>query len=167
MSVETLCRIHVRFGGNEIEVEGDREFVQEAFEDFKASIFSMPVTQPAQAENILSLEGEVKLASNLAPSSIPSLAGFLRELKVASHTDISIAIAVYLYQYRGAKTFTKADIESGYHEALCPKSKNFSQDINRNRKKGYIDIANEKRDGLITFQVTQQGLDYVSVFKDA
>jgi hypothetical protein len=167
MNTETLCRIHVRFGDNEIELEGDREFVQETLKDFKGGIFSMPVVSEIQAENALNLEDEVMLDRNSSiSSSAPSLAGFLREMQMESHPDISIAIAVYLYQYRSIKTFTKADIENSYREALLSKSKNFSQDINRNRKKGYVDITNEKRDGLVTFHVTQQGIDYVGSFKN-
>lgn len=163
MTTTNLCRIHVRFGENEIELEGDRDFVQEAFRDFKDGFFTVPVTQQVQVDKILSLEGEVKPASDLAA---PSLAGFLRELGVKSHPDISIAMAVYFYQYRHVETFTKADIENGYREALLSKSRNFSQDINRNRKKGYMDITGEKRDGLATFHVTQQGIDYVNSFND-
>ena len=163
MTTTALCRVHVRFGENEIELEGDRDFVREAFKDFKDGWFSMPATQQIQVDKILSLEGEIKPATD---SATPSLAGFLRDLGVKSHPDISIAMAVYFYQCRHTETFTKADIETGYREALLSKSKNFNQDINRNRKKGYIDITREKQDGLATFHVTQQGIDYVNSFKN-
>lgn len=163
MENQALCRVHVRFGENEIKLEGDREFVQEAFREFRSDYFAFPVVQQPQAGKLLSINGEANLISDLAT---PSLAGFLRELKVKSDTDNCIAIAVYLYQYDGVETFTKADIESGYRKALLSKSSNFSRDINGNRSKGYVDITKEKKDGLATFHVTQQGIDYVNSLRN-
>jgi hypothetical protein len=140
-------------------LEGDREFVQEAFRDFRSDYFALPIVQQPRSENTLSIDGETEIVSNL---TAPPLAGFLRELKIKSDTDNCIAIAVYLYKYDGSETFTKADIENSYRKALLSKSTNFSRDINANRTKGFVDITGEKKDGLATFHVTQQGIEYVN-----
>lgn len=157
----TLCKVHVRFGENELDLEGDKEFVLEAFRDFKNGFFSVPVMQQIRADqDIFNLESEIKSLPNPALS----LAGFLREKGIKAYSDRALAIAAYLHQYKEYETFTKADIENCYREALLPKSTNVSRDINSNRQKGFIEITKEKRDDMATFYITQQGIEYVNSF---
>jgi hypothetical protein len=182
MNVPTY-RIRVRVGENELEVEGDKEFVTETCLNFRNGFLNLPLQAEYQTnETVIAGNAEsgsdtkvpLKTAdTTFAPfttndkpdkdfRSIPSLTSFIKKRQPKSHPDIVLVIATYLYQYKGILSFTKAEIEQCYREALLSKSANISQDINRNRKKGYIDLTGEERDSLKTFYVTQDGIDYVA-----
>jgi hypothetical protein len=152
----TTYRIRIRLGEHEIEIEGDKDFVTQTYPELKGEMLDV-----ALAQQVPKGDTDEITPSELATEPSPSLANFLKQKGAKSHADIVITVAVYLYKYRGAKEFTTADIEMGYKETLLKKPKNINDRINANRKKGYIDVTGEEREGLKTFHITREGLDYV------
>jgi hypothetical protein len=152
----TTYRIRIRLGENEIEIEGDKDFVTQTYPELKGEMLDV-----ALAHRVPKGDADEITPPELATEPGPPLASFLKQKGARSHADKIITIAVYLYKHRDVKEFTTADIEVCYKEALLKKPKNINDRINANRKKGYIDVTGEEREGLKTFCITSEGLDYV------
>jgi DNA-binding PadR family transcriptional regulator len=59
-------------------------------------------------------------------------------------------------------TFTVKDIEKIYDEARLVPPKNFSDLINKARKKGYLIETKEKTDdGLKVWKISAEGIEYI------
>jgi len=149
-------RIRIRHGEHELEIEGDRDFVTQTYSDLKVEVLDV-----ALAQRVPKADTDKVTSPELISEPGPSLANFLKQKEAKSHADKVITIAVYLYRYRNIKEFTATDIETCYQEALLKMPKNINDRINANRKKGYIDLTGNEREGLKTFRITREGLDYV------
>lgn len=152
----TTYRIRIRHGEHELEIEGDKEFVTQTYSDLKGEVLGV-----APAQRVPKTDTDEITPPEPTDEPGPSLANFLKQKKAKSHADKVITIAVYLYRYRKHEEFTATDIERCYQEALLKMPKNINDRINANRRKGYIDITGSEREGLKTFRITREGLDYV------
>jgi hypothetical protein len=82
------------------------------------------------------------------------------ERKPKGHPNLVLLIA-YHFNSIGESVFNVKDVEESYSKLLIRKPKNLSDMINVNRKKGYIMVSDEKKDGLTGFTITHQGIEFV------
>lgn len=150
--LEANYSIKYRKGDLEIEVQGDKVFVEEKFKEL---LTLKPV--------------ETQKQSTSPPSSQPldevgkkiSLAEFLKTKNPKSHGDKILAFGYFLEKAKGFSSFNLDEIESCYMEARLPKTKNFSPYITQLVRDGVLMDAAEKKDNKKAWTLTESGLKYV------
>jgi len=148
---ETFYRIRYRKGDFELEVQGDREFVEKKFQELtEKEIIPLKMRQTEKG-----LERGIV--------ALPESAVELLRLKgnPKSHVDISIVFSYWLFKKRGMDSFNVVDIEECYNEARLKKPANTADVMNRNQRKGYLVPAKEKKDNLKAWKITPSGEEYV------
>jgi hypothetical protein len=146
-------RLHIKRGDQEIDVQGDKDFVQTRFDALAGQVLR---GSPTTSERTLNSQSRLTEASKL-PTAISE---FLRRLKVDAHTDIVLGMGYYLLKVRNQALFTAAEISRLYDESRWPKT-NINLAIIGNIRKGLMREGAEKRDGNKTFAVTPLGEEYI------
>ena len=152
--VKQPYRIRVRHGEVEIEVEGDKAYVNKIFADLKRLLaVEFPVT-PSQRK-------PGKRGEALAPGSKPlSAREFLDRYDIKRHTDIVLAFGYYLEKIQRLSAFTPVDVNRCYYEAKIEPS-NTSQMIIQNIKKGFMMEPRGSKEGKRRYVLTQKGEKFV------
>ncbi len=119
----TGCRIRMRFGDHELEVEGDEDFVTQTYAKLKDELLNA-VSARSFAEAAYQRSPNEASTTNTHARPQLSLIEYLDEKQPKTHPDRVVTIAVYLLKYRGVQLFTSADIEDCYGEAFLDKSTN-------------------------------------------
>lgn len=164
-------RIRIKLGPIEFEAEGDAELIQREREQFFSLLpqaitaVSPVVGERAQFTEIdtYSLESDDNRKMSALPSSIASYestASFLKEKSFANDVELVMGVAYYLYYLDNQNEFTSKEIESKLSEARHSKPSNISHCINQNIKKGYIEEADGKKDGMKVFRVLSEGIKW-------
>ena len=148
---EPFYRIRYRKGDFELEVQGDKEFVEQKFQELTEEEV-IPQKMRKTEERI---EG--------GTVALPESAAELLRLKGSPkrHVDISIAFSYWLFKKRGTDIFNINDIGECYNEARLKKPANTTDVMNRNQQKGYLVPAEEKKDNLKAWKITPSGEQYV------
>lgn len=142
-------RVRILRDGQELEVEGDREFVREILDRFE---------QPA-APNQLVPPGDPPIDQEV--SKTLSVREFVQRLGVKRHIDKVAAFGYYLEHHSGQTEFTSSDINNCYYEAKMDSS-NTSQAIIQNIKRGYVMETKGGSKGKKKYMLTQSGEAFVS-----
>lgn len=150
--LETTYSIKYRKGDLEIEVQGDKTFVEGKFNELLALKPILPskesaVSSPIQVTN--------------ESSKKTSLAEFLKTKNPKSHGDKILAFGYFLEKFRDYSSFNLNDIDTCYKEARIPKTKNFPHYIAQLIRDGYLMDAEEKKDNKKAWILTDSGLKYV------
>jgi hypothetical protein len=152
-----VYRIRFRQGDTEFEIEGDRAYVTQTYEDLKQIIGVSERSKPV-------LAGEQKIAKSSTGKSTGGKASspreFIDRFGVKRHVDIVLAFGYFLEKTRGLKSFTGADINTCYYEAKVEPS-NTSQMIINNIKKGFIMPQSKKTGARASYTVTRTGEEFV------
>lgn len=115
---------------------------------------------------------ETEFISTSTSVNTPSQAGvisktfaeMLREAGMRQHPDIVLLAIYFLNMKKNLTSVTVADIEGQYAQAMLKLSSNTNAMINLNRKKGFIQEAEEKKDSKKAFKMTLSGVSYIENF---
>jgi len=141
---ETSYKIRYRKGDFEIELQGDKDWVEEKFKEF--------------------IEGKiVELAAlTTKAKTLPdSLVEFLKSKgDPKEHTDRITIFSYWLFHKENLKSYNVDDIERCYDETRIAKPTNINAFMNDLQAKGYLKLAGEK-DGKKAWVITRTGEEYV------
>ena len=146
-------RIKIKKGNLEIEVEGDKEFVEKHIEEFKEELPKITEEKPSEEVSVSSTwEGETEL-KNL------SLAEFYKMKQPRDHNETVAVFAYWLTKKENKEEFKPRDISKCYDVARITKPKNIAQHIQAaaSGKKAWL-TAGSKR-GF--YKLTLTGEDFV------
>ncbi len=150
--LESHYAMRYKKGDLEIEVQGDKAFVEEKFKEL---LEMKPKVVQKETHGLLSeqpmSEGGKKI----------SLAEFMKTKNPKSHGDKILTFGYFLEKNRGYSAFNLNDIEACYKDARIPKTKNFPQYIAQLIRDGYLVDAEEKKDNKKAWELTSGGLKYV------
>jgi len=98
-----VYRIRIKKGDIEVEVEGDKEFVEKHLENLKKELQKFPLIEHSHEESKI-IESQKK----------PYIKEFIKEKKPSGALKIAVTLAYYLTKYEGKKTFTQEDIKKAW-----------------------------------------------------
>lgn len=141
---EAVYKIRYRKGDFEIEIQGDKEWVEAKFKE----IIREKITAP------MAITAETRVLPD-------SLVEFLRgKGNPKEHTDIAIVFSYWLFHKENMSAYNIDDIAKCYDEARISKPKNITDTMNKLQAKGYLKPVGEK-DGKKAWVITQTGKEYV------
>jgi hypothetical protein len=146
---ETTYRIKYRNGDFEVEVQGDKTWVEAKFKEL-----TTPETSP-KVETIVKRTAETE--------ELPeSLAEFLNQLGNPSlHTTLVVVFGYWLIHKEKYQSFNVKDVEKCYSETRIATSANTSQYLNEAQGDGYFKRLDEKKDNLVAWTITPTGDKFV------
>lgn len=142
-------RIRVRKGDFEVEVQGDKNWVEEKFKD------------------LTSQEVAVSMAEEAAAKGIPGTLGEFLDQKgnPSKHTDSIAVFAYWLFKVVKIGSFNVRDVIDCYDRTRKAKPSNPNQIINQDVATHIFAEAPEKKDGLKAWVITRTGEEYVEQMK--
>lgn len=159
MCAQTIYRIRLNLNGLEIEVEGDKEFVEARLSDLS---WIDTLSQKLQARVTKQTPPDPKIIST---EGKPSFTEFSTEFNPQNHLQRIITIAYYLCRFEN-RDFTYDDVESFYEQRRWPRPANPRQAVSDLIEEGYIEEAG-KANGKKSFRILEKGIRYVeSRFKE-
>ena len=151
--MEKTCRIKLDLNGILIEMEGDKEFI----ENNLLTITKLLKEDLLQTKNQLGLINN-KLEDNQeeqqATTKKITLTEFCQQKKPKSAQDAALLIAYYLYKYEGQEEFTAEDLRNRWNETKVKPPKNISQTvIDCARKKRWFERTSARK-----YKITEHGI---------
>ncbi len=113
-------KLRLKMGENELELEGDENFIKSHLKDFLEKVLSTKSVQSSKQET--DLPGKIIQSATMKGKKL-SPAELMREKKPNGGTETLIVLAKYLEEHRGLSEFTQMDINKVAGEA---KSKNIA-----------------------------------------
>ena len=148
---ESHYRIRYRKGDLEVEVQGDKAWVEKKFKELTEGKLAPP-EPPAPPT-------EIDLASI-------SLVEFVKAKgNPSGHIDLTMIFAYWLHKKEKMTSYNRSNIANCYSEARIPKTTNIGAIMNANQSKGYLMPASEKKDRLKAWVITRTGEEYVEQMK--
>lgn len=149
---DIIYRIKYKRGEFEVEVQGDKDWVEKKFKELaqQAGIEKAP-SVAAMGERAQEGEG--------LPDSLVDL--LLAKGNPSTHTDITMVWSYWLSKKKGLPCYNVNDIEDCYFEARIPRPSNTHQFMNENQGKGLLMPTPEKKDGKKAWIITRTGEEYV------
>lgn len=139
----------------EIEVQGDKEFVIEKFNELKNGVKSAPTSKIKTEKQDI---GEKQL-----PDTLPS---FLKKINIPDKDpDLMAVFAYWLYHKDGLDPINSTDIGDCYNLTRIKKSKNIGQALNRCAGKGYLIKLKEKKNNKVAYRISVDGENFVDELK--
>jgi len=152
---EGSYRLKYKKGDFEVDVQGDKDWVEEKFEELTKNGISAPIT----TTNASSQTTDPK-------SNLISVVEFLKSKgSIKSHADRTIIFSYWLHHTENTTSYNAKDIERCYSDARITPPKNINDIMNKNQKKGYLMPASAIKDSAKTWVITQSGEDYVNQLK--
>jgi len=153
---ESNYRIKYRKGDFEVDVQGDKEWVEKKFEELTTKEITIVGAKAPKIEG-------VKIGKVALPSS---LSEFVKQKGSPSkHIDLVSIFGYWLFHKKNVKMFSTKDIASCYADARIPESANISQEMNNAQGMGYFRREEEKKDNRIAWTITPTGEEYVEQMK--
>lgn len=149
-------KVKLKNGDKEIEVEGDRKYIDQMLG--KYPIFASMSEVPA-----IAIKKDKKGEQTQSQSTVKQLspAEFLFQIGLKRHADIVLSFVYYLEQFREKAAASPADINNCYYEAKIEPS-NTSQMISRNIRLGkMMEDKINKGKGKKLYTITQVGIKYL------
>lgn len=142
-------KIRVRRGDFEVEIEGDKEWVESKYKELTTVKIAIP---PPEATKT---------------GSLPETLGEFLDLKgnPSKHTDSVAVFAYWLFRGDNMATFNVQDILGCYDKTRKVKPSNVNQIINQNVATHLFADAPEKKDGFKAWVITRKGEEYVEQMK--
>jgi len=129
---EQHYRIRIKQGEVEIEVEGDKEFVEKHIRELRGEV-SKTVKESPLKEEVSTLE----TLKDVAQLEKLSLTEFYKQKRPSGHNETVLVFAYWLTKKESKEEFKPKDILSCYDEVRVPKPKNIHQHM--------IELASGKR----------------------
>ena len=126
-------RLRYRRGDRELELEGDKEWIEKIFKEFMKG--EIKKTFP---ENMITEKGKIK--------GLPmSVVEFLKSKgDPKEHTDLIIAFSYWLFHMENMESYNVDDIRRCYDEARITPPKNPTDIMNKMQGKGWLKFVGEK-----------------------
>ena len=90
-----------------------------------------------------------------------SVVEFILSKKPKDDVKKTLAIGYYLERHEALPSFNKKDLKNGFRMAKEPAPKNINYKVTRNVVQGYMMEAEEKKDNLKGWVLTNSGAKYV------
>lgn len=150
MSSETTYKIKIRKGDLEIEVQGDKEWVEIKYNELKNEL-DFEALVPSQ--DVPSMEDK----------DLPmTLSEFIRSKpNVSSNADEMAVYAYWLYHKKEMSSFNLKDIRACYNETRITVPTNPGQYLGDLQRKGFIKKLDEKKEGMNAYIITPTGENFV------
>lgn len=142
-------RIRVKKGDLEVEVEGDKQWVEDKFKELTTKESYAPFPEKVEAEGM-----PKTLVELLEAKGNPQ-----------KHTELVTLYAYWLLKVEKVGTFNIKDIISCYDNTRRKKPKNVNQIINTNVRYNIFAQASEKKEGLKAWFLTDTGEKTVESMK--
>jgi hypothetical protein len=144
----------------EIEVQGDKAWVEKKFKELTERKMAIP-------EAITPEESSTHSTKALAEELPASLVELIKSKgNPSGHTDLALIFSYWLHHKEKMNSYNKIDIENCYSEARITKPTNATDIMNKNQKKGYLMLPTEKlKDGKKAWVITQTGEEYIEQMK--
>lgn len=153
MADEHSYRVKIKKGDSEVEIQGDKEWVEEKYKELSEFLIT------SQPEPLADLTKPPHISQPLSfPDSIMEFYNMKGSPK--THTDKAIIFAYWLSKKEGFVNYNYVDIETCYEKALIAKPGNTTDVMNRNQKKGFLLVTTEK-DNMKAWRITSSGEEYV------
>jgi hypothetical protein len=145
----TSYRIRIKKGDSEIEAEGDKGWVDEKIKELTSEKLFAPIAKEPSVQ------------------AMPQSLGEFLELKgnPQKHTELIAVFAYWLLKAEKTATFDVKDIISCYDKTRRVKPSNPNQIINTNVRYNLFSQAGEKKDGFISWFLTDKGEKLVESLK--
>lgn len=151
-------RIRYKKGDFEVEVQGDKAWVEEKFEQLKKDLPSKMVTSGSSTSQTATPIAETTALTD-------SLVEFLKSKgSPSSHIDVELLFAYWLLKKRNMESYNIVDIQNCYAEARITKPANITDVMNGLQEKGYA-MPKDKKDGKKAWVITGTGEEYVEQMK--
>ena len=147
--IEVSYRIKVRKGDFEVEVQGDKRWVEGKFKELTSQEVAIPITKEVEAKGMPATLGEF-----LDQKGNPS-----------KHTDAMTVFAYWLFKVEKMESFNVKDIISCYDKTRKAKPSNPNQIINQNVARHVFAEAPSEKDSLKAWVITRTGEEYVEQMK--
>jgi len=143
-------RIKVKRGDFEVEVQGDKDWVETKYKE---------LTSPQK--------GIVTVSNATETGTMPGTLGEFLDLKgdPSRHTDSIAVFAYWLFKVEKMTSFNVQDILGCYDRTRKAKPSNVNQIINQNVTSHLFADAPEKKDNLKAWVITRKGEEYVEQMK--
>lgn len=142
-------RIKVRKGDFEVEVQGDKVWVESKFKELTTQEVAVSITRGVEAKGMPATLGEF-----LDQKGNPS-----------KHTDSIAVFAYWLFKVEKMESFNVKDIIDCYDKTRKAKPSNPNQMINQNVERHIFAEASGKKDDLKAWVITRTGEEYVEQMK--
>ncbi|MEO0280268.1 MAG: hypothetical protein ABIN23_05055 [candidate division WOR-3 bacterium] len=140
--------IRIKEGDLELEIQGDRDFVERKFKEFLKTFFKkFPEKKYIEKEKYE--EGDLEKTKD-----------YFKNFKIKSNTEKMLLAARFHYENFGRKSFTLSDIKSIYKIMKWKISKNPSTFLQKFREKNFIYSLPKKRNGKPLYVLTEKGLEF-------
>lgn len=145
---DTLYKIKLRKGDFEIEVQGDKLWVENKFKELMTEKISFP-----KAKEI--------------PKGVAETLGEFLDQKgnPQKHTEVVTVFAYWLFKVEKMESFNVKDIVECYNRTRKVKPINPNQIINTNVASHLFAEAEEKKDGRKAWVITKTGEKYIAQMK--
>lgn len=145
-------RLRIKFGELELELEGDRDFLEAKFADM------------SWIDALLERLGALERQAGLKPpqpalSSFSSFVEFASVVNPEKNWERFLTIAYYLYRQEG-RDLTYEDVERYYGQARWPMPKNIWDVMSHLIREGYMEDAGRQNDRK-AFRILRKGIEYV------
>jgi len=147
---ETTYKIKVRKGDFEVEVQGDKDWVESKYKE----LTTVEVVIPAKETEIVLTTMPETLGEFLDEKGNPS-----------KHTDAMVVFAYWLFKREQMESFNVKDITRCYDQTRKAKPSNPNQIINQNVSRHIFAEASAEKDGLKAWVITRTGEEYVERMK--
>jgi hypothetical protein len=153
---ENNYRIRYKKGDLEVEVQGDKAWVEAKFKELTTKEITIVGAKVPQIQG-------AKIEGKALPSS---LVEFLKQKgSPKRHCDRVTIFGYWLFHKKGMRIFNRADIQKCYSSSRISESTNTAQIINDVQGTGYFRREEEKKDGGIAWTITPTGEAYVEQMK--
>ena len=142
-------RIRVRRGDSEVEVEGDKQWVEDKFKELITEKSSASAAVETKTENMPD-----SLVEFLETKGNPQ-----------KHTQLVTVFAYWLLKAEMMETFNVRDIISCYDKTRRVKPSNANQIINTNVRYNLLAQASDKKEGYMAWFLTHTGEQFVENMK--
>lgn len=156
---ESYYRIKYRKKDFEIEVQGDKEWVEKKFEALTNAGYHENTSTATKSTNEASPDANPTQVTNPELSVVE----FLRSKgNPKTHTDRVLVFCYWLHYFKKIDSYNVKDIETCYSEARIIQPKNLSDSLNKVQKKGYIMPVSDEKEKMKTWVITQSGEEYIN-----
>ncbi len=147
-------RLRVKIGGLELELEGDRDFLEARFADL--SWIDELLEKLGNLEQHTAVEA---LQQQAVVGDFSSFVEFASHVNPEKNWEKFLTIAYYLYRQEG-RDLTYEDVEKYYAQARWPMPKNIWDVMSHLIREGYMEDAGKQNDRKV-FRILRRGIEHV------
>ncbi|WP_179033025.1 hypothetical protein [Paenibacillus kribbensis] len=162
-------KMKIKYRDFELELEGDRDFVEGKSVDI-SSLITMLIQRPAtqivesKHDQTQSFEPEIREVTNVSSDKKVTFQEFLKEKRFKNNNDLVLGTAFYIEMIDKVESFSAKDIDEYLRTAKYTPPKNISLSFTHNTQKAYIMPVKEKKNNQIAYQITRTGIDFIESY---